>query len=213
MIIGVDVSKDTLVCSRDGALFSVTNSQKGVKQLLSKLQSGAIVAMEATGRYHRLFANTAHSMGFVVYVFNPKDVNRYAKSVSPRATTDPIAAGIIAEFASIREHRPYSPVPAFVDTLKDLVRTRAGLVKQRVSLDNQAGEHDEIAAYLKQAIASIAESIKKLDERIVSQAKSRPEYDLLIKIPGFGPLVCSYMIAMLSSGVFARSDSLLLLSG
>jgi transposase len=208
MTIGVDVSKDTLVCcARDGNPFSVANSVQGVKRLLSKLTAGTILAMEATGRYHRLLADTAHSKGFVVFVFNPKDVNRYAKSISPRAATDPIAARIIAEFASVRDHRPYVPPPAFVDVLRNLTRTRAGLVKQRVALENQAGEHAGIAAYLAQAIAGIGESIAKLEKQIIEASRCRPEYQLLIKVPGFGPLVTAYMLATLASGEFRSSDA------
>jgi len=208
MIIGVDVSKDTLVhCTRDGHPSSVENSAKGVKRLLCGLPAGTRLAMEATGRFHKLLANTAHSMGLTVIVFNPKDVNRYAKSISPRAATDPIAARIIAEFASVRDHRPYVPPPAFVDVLRNLVRTRAGLVKQRVALENQAGGHTEIADYLAQAVASIAESVGKLEKQIVAAAGCRPEYQLLIKVPGFGPLISAYMLAMLASGEFRGSDA------
>jgi transposase len=208
MTIGVDVCKDTLdYCTRDGRPSSLENSAKPVKQFLSKLSAGTILAMEATGRFHRLLANTAYAMGFTVIVLNPKDVNRYAKSVSPRAVTDPIAAQIIAEFASVRKHRPYVPPPAFVELLKNLARTRVGLVKQRVALENRAREHTGIADYLAQAIASIGESIAKLEKQIVEAAKCRPEYQLLIRIPGFGPLVSSYMLATLASGEFTSSDA------
>jgi len=208
MTIGVDVSKDTLVpCPRDGHPSSVANSVKPVKRFLSKLAPGTTIAMEATGRYHRLLADTAYAMGFVVFVFNPKDVNRYAKSVSPRAATDPIAARIIAEFASVRDHRPYVPVPAFVDALRNLVRTRAGLVKQRVGLENQAGEHTTIADCLAQVITSINQSVAKLERQIVEVAKARPEYQLLTQIPGFGPLVSAYMLATLGCGDFRSSDA------
>ena len=208
MTIGVDVSKDTLVCAeRDGHPFSHDNSAKGVKRLLTRLGPAATIDMEATGRYHRLLADTAYSMGFAVIVLNPKDVSRYAKSVSPRASTDPIMAGIIAEFASIREHRPYATPPAFVDMLKNLVRTRAGLVKQKTALRNQAGQHPDIAEGLRAAIASINLSINKLNRDIVKVAKPRPEYQLLIKVKGFGELTAAYMTAMLASGVFRASDS------
>jgi len=208
MTIGVDVSKDTLVCSeRNGHPFSHANSAGGVKRFLCQLEAATIIAMEATGRYHRLLADTAHSMGFMVIVLNPKDVSRYAKSVSPRASTDPIAARVIAEFASIREHRLYASPPAFVDALKNLVRTRAGLVKQRVALRNQAGQHSDIASLLRSAIASIEESVNKLDRKIVEVAKSVPEYQLLVKVKGFGELTAAYMTAMLASGVFRTSDA------
>jgi len=208
MTIGVDVSKQTLVhCTRDGHPSSVANSAKPVKRFLCRLPAGTILAMEATGRFHRLLADTAYAMGFTVFVFNPKDVNRYAKSISPRAATDPIAARIIAEFACVRNHRPYAPVPPFVDALRNLVRTRAGLVKQRVALENQAGEHSGIATYLAQAVGSIAESIARLDKQIVEAAKDRAEYRLLLKIPGFGPVVAAYMLATLASREFMRSDA------
>ena len=208
MTIGVDVSKDTLVpCPRNGHPSSVANSVQQVKRFLSKLDPGTTIGMEATGRYHRLLADTAYAMGFVVFVFNPKDVNRYAKSVSPRAATDPIAARIIAEFASVRDHRPYVPPPTFVDVLRNLVRTRAGLVKQRVGLENQAGEHTAIAVCLAQVITSINQSVAKLEKQIVEVAKARPEYRLLTQIPGFGPLVSAYMLAPLGRGDFRSSDA------
>ena len=179
MTIGVDVSKDTLVhCTRDGNPSSVPNSAKPVKRFLSTLAAGTVLAMEATGRYHRLLADTAYAMGFAVILFNPKDVNRYAKSISPRAATDPIAARIIAKFASVTDHRPYVPPPAFVEVLRNLTRTRAGLVKQRVALENQAAEHTGIAAYLAQAVASIGESVAKLEiqiaKAVIALARTNP---------------------------------------
>jgi transposase len=208
MTVGVDVSKDELVyCTRTTAPRSADNSPDGVASLLDTLSPDAVIAMEATGRYYRLLADTAHSRGFKVIVHNPKDVNRYAKSVCPRATTDPIMAKVIAEYTEIKDHRLYDPTPSFVDALKNLVRTRAGLVKDRVSLLNRAAEHCDIADYLRQANEILRQSIEKLDEQIAETAKAIPQYRLLIKVPGFGPLVTAYLIALLSSGTFARSDS------
>lgn len=113
MTIGVDVSKGELVyCTRAASLRSVSNSPDGVSSLLSVLPLDAVIAMEATVRYHRLLANTAHARGFKVIVHNPKDVTRYAKSVAPRATTDPVMAKVIAEYTEVRDHRAYNPGPA-----------------------------------------------------------------------------------------------------
>lgn len=208
MTVGVDVSKSELVYStRTTTPRSVANSANGISVLLDGLPSDAVIAMEATGRYYLLLADTAHSRGFKVIVHNPKDVNRYAKSVSPRATTDPIMAKVIAEYTDIRDHRPYDPTPSFADALKNLVRTRAGLVKDRISLLNRAAEHTAVAICLDQANKALKESIDKLGEQIAETAKAIPQYHLLIKVPGFGPLVTAYLIALLSSGTFAKSDS------
>jgi transposase len=202
------VSKDKLdYGAKTTAPRSVDNTPEGVSLLLADVPPKAVIAMEATGRYHKLLADTAHLRGFKVIVHNPKDVSKYAKSVCSRASTDPIMAKVIAEFTEIREHRVYDPTPSFVDALKNLVRTRAGLVKERVSLQNRAGEHPDIAAYLQQAMQSLKESVAKLDEQIAEVAKGIPQYHLLIKVPGFGPLTTAYLIALLASGTFARSDS------
>jgi transposase len=208
MTVGVDVSKDELVYgSKTTRPQPVENSREGVDSLLDHVPAGSVIAMEATGRYYRLLADVAHQRGFKVIVHNPKDVSKYAKSVSPRATTDPIMAKVIAEYTEIKDHRLYDPAPGFVDTLKNLVRTRAGLVKDRVSLLNRAAEHCDIAAHLRQATEMLKQSIDKLDEQIAETAKAIPQYKLLIKVPGFGPLVTAYLIAVLSSGEFLRSDS------
>ena len=210
MTIGVDVSKDTLDhCTPDGHPSQIKNCLRPVKRFLATLPAGTTLAMEATGRFHRLLADTAYAMGFTVIVLNPKDMSRYAKSVSPRATTDPISARLIAEFASVRKHRTYTPAPAFADKLKNIVRTRAGLVKQRVAIANQASQHRDIASYLRAATASINRSIEKLDRQIVEIAQSLPEFQLFkqTKVPGFGDLTTAYMIALLASGEFRRSDS------
>lgn len=208
MTVGVDVSKDKLdYGAKTMAPRSVDNTPEGVSLLLDNVSPNAVIAMEATGRYHKLLADTAHLRGFKVIVHNPKDVSKYAKSVCSRASTDPIMAKVIAEFTEIREHRAYDPTPSFVDALKNLVRTRAGLVKERTSLQNRAGEHPDIAVYLRQATQSLKESIVKLDEQIAEVAKGIPQYQLLIKVPGFGPLTTAYLIALLASGTFARSDS------
>ena len=208
MVTGVDVSKATLVyCTKDGTPRSQTNSAQGIDQLLAACPSGSIIAMEATGRYHRLLANTAYEKGFIVIVLNPKDASAYAKTISPRAKTDNIDARTIAKFASEREHIQYTPVPSVVDALKNLCRTRAGLVRQRVTLTNQASEHQDIAAYLKQAVESIGQSIAQLDMQIVEAAQTLPQYQRLRQIPGFGSLIAAYTCAMLASGTFRRSDS------
>jgi transposase len=208
MTLGVDVSSYELVyCTRTTKPRSAPNTPDGISSLLDSLPADTIIAMEATGRYHRLLADTAHSQGFKVVVHNPKDVHKYATSVSPRAANDPIMANVIAEFTEIRDHRLYDPSPGFVDALKNLVRTRAGLVKNRTGFLNRAGEHPDIADYLRQVTCNLKLSIDKLDQQIAEVAKAIPQYRLLIKVPGFGPLVTAYLIAMLSSGTFARSDS------
>ena len=142
MTIGVDVSKDSLVAGTpDGQTFAVPNSLKGVNKLLSTLKPRATVCMEATGKLHKLLADTAFERNFTVFVFNPKDVLHYARSISPRAKTDRVDAHVIARFAMAKDHHPYRPTPQAVTRLKMLIGTRAALARERVSHENRLREH------------------------------------------------------------------------
>lgn len=139
MTVGVDISKEDLATAiLDGPVSTFPNTKTGVGNLLANLSAGSTIAMEATGKFHRLLADTAYEQGFRVLVFNPKDVLHYGRSISPRAKTDPVNAGVIAMFACVRKHRTYQPLPPLIEMLRSLVRTRASLVRERVSHENQA---------------------------------------------------------------------------
>lgn len=208
MTIGIDVSKDWLVaCTPKGRPLNIANSPQDIREFLEQLDAATTVAMEATGRYHRPLADAAFAMGFKVLVLNPKDVSHYTRSISPRTETDPVCARNIARFADKEDFRPYTPVPEQAQALMDLVRTRAGLVVQCVALQNRAREQSQIKIYLDEAIRNVRESIKKLDQEITQAAKAMPQYELLIKVPGFGPLTTSYLVAILAGRTFKDSDA------
>lgn len=207
MTVGVDVSKDSLDLAVGKIVKRFPNTPAGITKLLSSIDSSATVAMEATGRYHRQLADTAFSKGHRVYVMNPKDVHRYSASTSPRASTDPIAAKAIAEFASVREHRAYKPNPELAQTIKDLVRARARLVVARVANENQFSENPAARQWLAPAIEGMKHSIISINKQITEHAKQVHQFALLKGIPGFGELTSAYILAFLLCGTFIRSDS------
>ena len=207
MTIGVDVSKDSLDVAGEGVVRCYPNTPAGIRTLLASLTAPATVAMEATGRYHRLLAETALAHGHRVYVLNPKDVQRYAASVSPRAATDPIAARVIAEFAALRAHRPYQSPPAHAEQLKELVRTRAGLVTARVASRNQVEANPAAGVWLLPAIEGMTASIQLINRQITRLATALPAFARLDGIPGFGTLISAYLLALLLGGPFVSSDA------
>jgi len=209
MILGVDVAKDNLVTSDPyGKVRTIVNNENAVAELLSALDPVATIAMEATGQYHKLLADTAFSQGFRVIVFNPKDVLYYAKSTSPRAKTDRVDAKIIANYALARpDYLPYRPTSEIAKRLLSLGRTRASVVKKRTSLENELRECPEISEYLKPAIDGLRASIAKLDKELSALAAKLPEHALMAGTPGVGTLVGAYTLGMLLSGTFTRSDS------
>jgi len=209
LMLGVDVAKDNLVASDPyGKVRTIANSKDAVGKLLSTLDPGATIAMEATGNYHKLLANAAFSQGFKVIVFNPRDVLHYAKSISPRAKTDQVDAKVIARYALARpEYRPYEPTPAVAQKLLNLSRARVSLVKKRTSLENELRECPELSEYLEPAIDGLCRSVAKLNKELSAVTAKVTEHALMVGIPGVGTLVGAYTLALLMSGEFTRSDS------
>jgi transposase len=209
LMLGVDVAKDNLVASDPyGKARTIANSEDAVAKLLSTLDPGATIAMEATGNYHKLLANAAFSQGFKVIVFNPRDVLHYAKSIFPRAKTDQVDAKVIARYALARpDHLPYEPTPAVAQKLLNLSRARASLVKKRTSLENELRECPELSEYLEPAIEALCKSVAKIDKELSAVAAKSSEHVLMTGIPGVGTLVGAYTLGLLMSGVFERSDS------
>jgi transposase len=208
MTVGVDVSKDTLsVAAKDGSESTIDNCASAINKLLSKLGTDDIVAMEATGDYHKMLADKAYAQGLTVFVFNPKDVKRFASAISPRAKTDKIDARVIALFAELGNHRPYKPAPPVADRIRKLARTRVRFVVDRVAAAEQLKHAPDDLPYFAPAMAGLHSSIHALKSQVVALAKTLPQFAALDAVPGFGELTTAYILALLASATFARSDS------
>jgi transposase len=209
MLIGVDVSKDTLVaCQLDGKPFRLANAPPQITEWLDTLPADTRVAMEATGRYHRSLAELAVARGLTVYVLNPFDVHHYAKSLAPRATTDHIMADVIAQYAaSARKLAAYRPAPAFVDELKSVMRARSGLMRQRVRLAHQCREAPALTRLLSPLLDDLQRAMTDLTHRLTELARAQAGYAALVGIPGIGELTAAYLLALLATHRFRTSDA------
>jgi hypothetical protein len=104
--IGADVAKDEIVVACSEGNFpvrKVANRRPAVLAFLKGLPAGSRIGVESTGSYHELFAEAAHQLGFLVFLFNPKDTRHYAKAVGLRGKTDRVDAELIARMIA-HEH-------------------------------------------------------------------------------------------------------------
>ncbi len=209
MTIGVDVSKETLVWSQpDTKPANVSNDVAAITAWLATLPAGTTVAMEATGRYHRLLAETAVAHGFRVLVLNPRDVHHYALSLTPRAITDPIMAQVIAQYAAVTPQLPvYQPAPAYVDEVRTLMRVRWGLVQQKVRLGHQRREAPALAPVVDPLLAEVQRGIARLTTQLIHRVHTQPALVTLEALPGVGPLTAAYLLILLATHRFPRSDA------
>ncbi len=219
--IGVDVAKNELVVwqSIDGTIRALSNQADAIGSWLQTLQPDASIAMEATGRYHRLLATMAYQAGLTVYVLNARDVYFYAKAVGSRAKTDGVDARLIARY--LAEHRARLHVwreeGAGSDTLRLLLARRTQLASQRASVAQVI--NDGLADYIEANALLVAfeAMLKRLDVQIHAALETNPlqaeRYRRLLTIPGVGPHTGAMLTDVFGRLSFANADAVVAYSG
>jgi len=206
-VIGIDVSKDKLdvhVLPVEEA-FAVPRNGAGIEELASRLAALApvVIAIEATGGFETIVAAGLAGAGLPVVVVNPAQIRAYAQAIRRRAKTDAIDAAVVADFA--RATRPeVRPLPdEATRLLADLVARR----RQIVEMTAAEGQRERRTAN-KRVVKSIARvrktleaELAALDQEIDDQVRGSPAWrdkeDLLVSVPGVGPVVARTLLAEL----------------
>src|SRR5436190_23396359 len=113
-MLGIDVSKETLVCTlvdpqtrKPRWEKTVPNTAAGVRQLLAKTPAATAWVLGPTGNYSVSVAKQAQAAGRTVLLAPSKAAQLYLKSLNSRAKTDRIDSKGLALFALDRTLRPY----------------------------------------------------------------------------------------------------------
>lgn len=218
--IGVDVSKAELVIAQAGAaLRRVSNDVAGISRWLEQVSGPALMAMESTGRYHRLLAQLAQQAGLTVYVLNARDVYFYAKTLGSRAKTDGVDATVIARY--LTEHharlRPWQPGSAVQQQLQTLLARRAQLTRHRAALRQALAGEQLQGIDLQPLHNGFAQVIEAIDATVQALINGDPELGQgcarLRTIIGFGPQASALLTVLLSRLDFASADALVAYCG
>lgn len=222
LIVGVDVSKDTLVSTahgQPGAARTVANASSAIATWLCGLPPGSVVAMEATGRYHGLLAQMAHAAGMRVYVLNARDVYFYAKALGARGKTDRLDAAVIARYAAEHYSRlhAWKPAAAVQQQVHELLQRRARVVGLRVSLRQTLAGLPSLVPAGRLLEAEFEHFLEQLDAQLQALVDSDGELGQgiarLRTIIGFGPQASIGVATLLSRIAFASADALVAYSG
>lgn len=215
-MLGIDVSKDTLVCT----LFdpqtqkplwnrTVANSAAGVRGLLRQTPAESAWAMEPTGRYSLLAATTARQAGRQVLLAQPKKAQHFLRSIQSRAKTDRLDSHGIGLFALCRPLPPYPLKSAVVEQLDQLLSVRKSLSLSLAAFEQQARELAYGAAALEPVMAALRVQRKEIDRQIAQITTSQPEFSItaeLEKVPGIGPVTAATLASRLTGHSFGHSD-------
>lgn len=221
VVYGVDVSKATLEIGQyeSETPDEIDNELESITAWLESIPAGSVIAMEATGTYHRLLAHLAHAAGMVVYVLNPQTLKHYARAIGQRCKTDRCDARMIARYV-VHERaklRCWQPPAVPADTLSRLLVRRQALVRARETLCQSLSGMPELKAQRQTLLVSFKRMIDNLELLIRTELARVPEmaalYRRLMTIVGIGKVVAAQLVAVLTALHFARADAFIAYTG
>lgn len=221
VVYGVDVSKATLAIGQyeSETLNEIGNVLEPIAAWLASIPAGSVIAMEATGTYHRLLAHLAHAAGMVVYVLNPQTLKHYARAIGQRGKTDRCDARMIARYV-VHERaklRCWQPPAVPADTLSRLLVRRQALVRAREMLCQSLSGMPGLKAQRQTLLASFKRMIDNLDLLIRTELARVPEmaalYRRLMSIVGIGKVVAAQLVAVFTALHFTRAQAFVAYTG
>ncbi len=220
---GIDVCKSWLDAHvlPEGCSLRVSNDAQGHRKLKRWLAKHGveIIAIEATGKWHRPVHRSLHASGFKVAIVNPLRARLFAESIGLLAKTDRVDARMLAILAASLMPSASTPAPDFIEALKELVAARHSAVAEQTGLENQLASANTgfLRALLKRRIERLAKDISSLDaeiaKRIAADLGLARRYEILLSIPGLGPVTAATLVADLSELGACNAKQIAMLTG
>ena len=220
--IGADVAKDEIVVACSEGSFTtrkLANQRTALLAFLKSLPKGSRIGMESTGIYHKLFANLAYKLGFIVFVLNPKDARHYAKAVGMRGKTDRVDAELIArmiahEHTKLHAWEPPTPEQREIDRL---LKRRAKLSSLRqalgMSLKGMVGFKTDLKT-LRQRFDQVIARIDRRIKELIETNPDRKEHVMHLRtITGVGHVVSAALVNTLERMPLENADAFVAFTG
>lgn len=206
--VGIDVSKlwlDIHVLP-DNERRRVANSCAGIRQLKRWLARFdiALVAIEATGKWHRYLQRSLAASGIPTAVLDPFRVRMFAKAQGILAKTDRLDARVLALFAALMDPAVRAPASQIMAELAELVVARSHAVDAQTALKNQlsTAEGKFLKDQLEHRLVRASKDIAELDGEILGRIRTDDtlarRYAILTSIPSFGFAVAATLLACLA---------------
>ena len=204
---GIDVGQDWLdvhVLPQDKRQ-RVSNNLAGVRHLKQFLARFDImsVAVEATGKWHRLVFRNLSASDFPVAMTDPYKVRMFAKAQGLFAKNDRLDARVLAQYVTAMAPPIRPPAPEAIEALAEIVHARTSAVAMQTALKNQLSATQ--GKFLRRdfekrikACGKVIEGLEReIDKRIKADAALARRYEILTSVKGVGPTTAALFIACL----------------
>lgn len=221
-VIGIDVAQaELVVCAgctdahQTASLYAThtfANKESGFKALVSWVKKNTVDGipiqwvMEATGVYHERLAYYLEGIGMQVSIVLPNKISNYFKTLEVKTITDKTSAKAIARFGLERKLENWKRPDAIFRRVRQLVRERDQLVRERTMAKNQlhaeqaeADPHEGTLIRLKKRIDFLNAQEGEIKVEISNTIKQSQEVTATVKrlctIPGVGLLTAAIILA------------------
>jgi transposase len=203
--VGIDVCKDWLDVHVHpiGQAFRIPNTRTGLRQLKRRLagRDVALLAMEATGKFHRQAHRNLHASGFRVAIVNPLRSRLFARAIGQLAKTDKVDARMLALLAAMLDPKAKAPPSEACERLQEIVRGREAFLAQRTALLNQlaAATASCVKQMIRRQLKTLEPAITRLAHEIEVMIRADPalarRFAILTSIPGLGAATAAGLLA------------------
>lgn len=208
MIIGIDVSKDTLDIYYNEQSFKIENAKQSIQKFISSLPVGdgqeKLCVMESTGGYERLAFKTFSEEGIPTHVAHPNQVHAFAKAAKHFAKTDKLDAMLLQKYGKFISDEEEGDVVLDgrhqeIIYLKKLARS---IEKSLHAAHCRIKQMSELCRkYLQKEVDFYTKQLKAIQEEIDKKIDSHPELkmkrDLMMTMKGVGKKTASALLAEL----------------
>ena len=187
--VGVDVAKARLdvFIQPSGESFSVANDERGISELLRRLEPADFVIIEATGGLEVAVASALATAGIAVAVVNPRQVRDFARATGQLAKTDALDAQVLARFGEAVKPQVRALRDAQAQALEALVNRRRQLVEMLTAEKNRrANSLKVIHKGIDEHIRWLEKRLSGLDDELAGLVRETPIWRERSRAPGVG---------------------------
>lgn len=213
LIVGIDVSKDTLDFADKSGLAplstfleegSFLNKKKNINKFLSQYDPQSVrIVFEPTGTYSDKLQQELIAQGFIYHTVNPRQSHYYALSRGVLNKTDPQAARMLAEMGQVLDLPVHQSASKENVKRKRLIKAVADLqdeqrrYKNKLHALNQLAEPEELLVTIYNDLIVTIESKLTILEKELKQIKDvefAKKKKLATSVCGIGDLSATWLL-------------------